>query len=199
MLIGVSGKKRSGKDTAGKYLTDVHNFARKAFADSLKALVSKMYNIDIKWFHDDYRKEFGLRHLPVTEESKELVPIDDFYKSEDGTLYHTPRTLCMIEGVFKRKVDPLYWCKQVVDGGDFSVDNIVITDVRFKNEAEYIKSKGGILLRINRTQGPSLLSTHQSETDLDDYQFDYVIQNDGNKSALYDKLDAYIESKQKGE
>jgi len=70
---------------------------------------------------------------------------------------------------------------------------VIICDVRFFNEAEYIKSKNGILFRIEaplRTQsrywkeaGGSLqihqmISKHQSEIDLDKYKFDHIINND---------------------
>lgn len=59
----------------------------------------------------------------------------------------------------------------------------IVTDVRFKNEANIIKEKGGILIRLNgdpkRIGDIDIRSkTHQSEIDLDDYQgFDYVYDN----------------------
>lgn len=54
----------------------------------------------------------------------------------------------------------------------------IITDVRFPNEVEAIKKRGGIVVRINRPSVPST-DTHESETALDDYQgFDYIITND---------------------
>lgn len=54
--------------------------------------------------------------------------------------------------------------------------NWIITDVRFPNEFEAIKSKGGIMIRVNRT-GMISEDTHESETALDYYHkdFDYVI------------------------
>ncbi|KKL87298.1 hypothetical protein LCGC14_1936090 [marine sediment metagenome] len=42
MLIGLSGKKRVGKDTAGHYLELVHDFSRIAFADDLKKFAKKL-------------------------------------------------------------------------------------------------------------------------------------------------------------
>jgi hypothetical protein len=61
----------------------------------------------------------------------------------------------------------------------------IVTDVRFKNEAEFIKKNGGVLIRVEgdpsglRARMPLDKQQHISETDLDDYaDFDLVIQND---------------------
>lgn len=67
--------------------------------------------------------------------------------------------------------------------------NWIITDVRFSNEADAIKQRGGIVIRVNRPcKECGLLTTHkiscskniiehESETALDDYNFDYIIDN----------------------
>lgn len=75
--------------------------------------------------------------------------------------------------------------------------NWIIPDVRFKNEADVIKEKDGLLIRVNRPcttcnkyvnqfcSNPYHVSNHQSEIDLDDYgKFDYVINNDGTVDEL---------------
>jgi hypothetical protein len=82
--------------------------------------------------------------------------------------------------------------------------NWIITDVRFPNEADAIKKRGGILIRIEKPcpecgvmEGHKMIphkvqpSEHPSETALDDYQkFDYVIQNDGTIEDLIEKVKA---------
>ena len=113
-----------------------------------------------------------------------------------------------------------------------SFPNWIITDVRFPNEAQAIKDRGGIVIRVNRkykyndveveqkliSMGYSyseeqdfdedainegfkwsetfqrwsfdedVVSEHDSETALDDYEFDYVIDNEGNIDELIDKI-----------
>ena len=62
----------------------------------------------------------------------------------------------------------------------------IITDVRFKNEANEIKKRGGILIRLNRGKCDC---DHPSETDLDEYpHFDIHIDNKDimKLSDLYD-------------
>lgn len=64
----------------------------------------------------------------------------------------------------------------------------IISDVRFKNEAEAIKEKNGLLIRINR-KGYENTGDHASETALDSYtEFDYVIENDSTIEDLIEKV-----------
>jgi len=73
---------------------------------------------------------------------------------------------------------------------------IIVCDVRFINEAEYIKQKGGTLFRINSPNRSNdrylkeanndpvkyeLIKNHKSETELNDYKFDHLINNDDDK------------------
>lgn len=68
----------------------------------------------------------------------------------------------------------------------------IITDLRFPNEAKGIRSRGGITIRVNRVlpgvEYPTLESLHPSETSLDDYKFDYVIDNTGTLAELMEKV-----------
>lgn len=82
--------------------------------------------------------------------------------------------------------------------------NWIITDLRFPNELEAVKQKGGITIRINRYVNIPLdeahgLSVgaylkahpnqeHPSETALDDAEFDYVIDNNSDISHLIEKV-----------
>jgi hypothetical protein len=88
--------------------------------------------------------------------------------------------------------------------------NWLITDVRFPNEAKAIKDRGGIVVRVNR---PSVRKEevtnaltgekdyfhvhypkdeHPSETALDGYQFDYIIDNSGSIEDLIRKTKEFL-------
>jgi hypothetical protein len=60
----------------------------------------------------------------------------------------------------------------------------LITDVRFPNEAAAIIEKGGLLVRLHRN---SETGDHPSETALDNYDFQIVIENTGSLTDLIDK------------
>ena len=82
--------------------------------------------------------------------------------------------------------------------------NWIITDVRFPNEADAVKDREGIIIRIERNDyifdenGKRIIPTkeyintnnkqHESETALDNYKFDYVINNNGTINNLVEKV-----------
>lgn len=179
MIIGISGWKRSGKDTAAGILIQ-KGFNRLSFADKLKEMTSEIYNIDIKHFYDQDLKEKPLMHLPVAPKDDSSLALSSIFKNEmyndNGQLYWTPRSLLIYEGSVKRAVDPDYWVN--ISLASANPDGLhVISDLRYKSEAEAIKNCGMdyLLIRINRfEENPS---TDPSETDLDDYQFDVYIDN----------------------
>lgn len=98
---------------------------------------------------------------------------------------------------FRYLIHPDTWCKATF--ADYEEDYWwAITDLRFKNEANYIKDRDGILIRVNRpckecsSSSGHLLgcsigdNEHHSEKELDNYKgFDYVINNDGSLDKLY--------------
>lgn len=62
-------------------------------------------------------------------------------------------------------------------------DNWIITDCRFPNEAKMVSDYGGKVVRINRT-GFGPVNNHPSETAIDDWDFDAIIENNGTLEDL---------------
>jgi len=84
------------------------------------------------------------------------------------------------------------------DPDDSNIDyvNWIITDVRFKNELEAIKDRGGIVIRVNsnfidhvnKITRVDFENDHLSETALDNAIFDYTINNNGTIEELVEKV-----------
>jgi hypothetical protein len=62
-------------------------------------------------------------------------------------------------------------------------EKVVVTDVRFKNEAEMIRLLGGQLWRIKRFN-TNAVNDHVSEIDLDGYAVDQIFLNNGTLEDL---------------
>ncbi len=62
-------------------------------------------------------------------------------------------------------------------------DRVVITDVRFENEASQISALGGQLWRVKRL-GVDAVNAHVSETQMDGYQVDQIFLNNGTVDDL---------------
>jgi len=70
----------------------------------------------------------------------------------------------------------------------------IITDVRFPNELKAIEDRGGIVIRVDRANDQTgLTSSHESEKALDKHDFKYHIQNDGSIEELVEKVKQIIQ------
>ena len=85
--------------------------------------------------------------------------------------------------------DDVQWADGPLGGYEPGTEfpNWVITDTRFPNEADAIRKKDGILIRVERP-GVKPVNNHASETSLDDYNFDHYIPNDGTVEDLAEKI-----------
>lgn len=176
MIIGIAGKMGSGKDyicnnTIIPLLKNNRkNFLQVSFADQIKVNVMTKQNIK---FEDVYvlktKQTRSLLQMEGTENGRNVLGKDIWIKYFDNWI-----------SVYKSR----------------GVDVFICTDVRFLNELDYIKSCGGIVVKIdaplrnlNRLKQESngdettlqTLRSHPSECDLDDIPNDYydlVIKND---------------------
>jgi predicted RNA-binding protein with PUA domain len=83
--------------------------------------------------------------------------------------------------------------------------NTVIADTRFPNEVKEIRKQGGKIIRVKRGTDPEWFvnyvegniepkGIHSSEYAWAKEEFDYVIENNGDKASLYAKIDNLIVS-----
>ena len=217
-------------------------YANKKYSEKLKYMVCFLLGCDRSDLED---REFKEKELGEEWWKWEITFEDNFegyidyvgnekhYEDEDMIESHliklTPRKLLQLLGTEagRQIIHPNIWVNALFADYRETVDfdnnlppntNWIITDVRFPNEAQAIKDRGGILIRINRRQVTNNCSQHSdglwytsehgeaesevtpvyanrknehlSETALDDYDgFDYVIENDSDSvQDLVDKV-----------
>lgn len=164
-LIGLMGRKRSGKDTVFEILhRKAPQVVRVAFADGVKEEVAAAIN----------------RPVSYIEEHKTQLRL---LLQAWGTEYR--RNLC----------SPTYWIDRTRDVIQQYADGdaiVVLTDVRFPNEAALIQELGGTTVRVYRPGFDTSDDEHSSETALDDFKADAVIWNPGGLSELENRVDNYI-------
>ena len=82
---------------------------------------------------------------------------------------------------------------QQVNHVSFGYPDWIISDVRFPNEAQAIKDKGGVVIRVERpTDASTQEHRHISETSLDNWDFDYKIIKDGSLEDLVKKVGDFM-------
>ena len=158
MLVGLSGVIGSGKDTFFQFL---HEYAtsktkrlptRYAFADNLKEACLSIFGGS----RDNY---FGTQAQKLEEAS--------YWKPILGEAYSSYRKIAQTFGteVCRNNVHPHIWALSLMARieSKINTDLIVITDVRFDNEAEIIKKHGGIILEIVNLNNKNEKSDHISE------------------------------------
>jgi hypothetical protein len=171
MIIGLSGYARSGKDTVAGMLMGIHGYERVAFADTIRNL---LFAMDPLVMHGDM--PFRLQDI-VESKGWETAK----------TEYPEVRRLLQDLGVGGRHLlDDSIWINSALKNFGHA-DKVVVTDVRFKNEAARIKNMGGQVWRINRINvGPA--NDHISEIDLNDWAFDGVITNNSDMPNLIKQI-----------
>jgi len=178
-LIGIAGYARSGKDTMAEYISMRYSFKKAAFADPIRqALVALNPNVIVN------HPETGERaHMPLE------LAVFSFGWEQLKSLSPDVRPLLQNMG---SEVGRHFFGKDLWVNRLF-LDNVgerklVISDVRYWNEAQAIRKRGGEVWLVQRLDGHPA-NGHSSESDLGEYEFDRVFSNDGNLDRLYDKID----------
>ena len=195
MIIGISGKAQSGKDTVCKMI--VYTLWYYNYSQRLKPFGIEHYNttyerfgdiIDFTphWYKTSFANKLKQCLSNILNVSISKFEDNEFKKSEVEWLGITVRELLQKFGTaIRNEVSDDFWVKACLNNLEEG-DDYLITDVRFKSEAKGIKDLEGIIVRVNREGAGA--GNHISEIDLDDYSFDYVINNDGSMEDLLLKV-----------
>lgn len=190
-LIGICGHAGAGKDTVGKYLIDSRdNTYKLAFADALKQAVRQMFGVD-----EDALYETHLKEIP-----------DPFWGVSPRQMAQFFGTEMVRETVGKLipEVADRFWIHRMVqklnglgEHLEYDADDVVvITDVRFQNEYDWIVSNGGIIIHLTRTgaDGTVGIPSHQSEAGIEFHTPDgtWLINNNSTLEKLYEEVDTII-------
>jgi hypothetical protein len=199
MIIGLSGYAKSGKDTVAEIIQDltkeaapglhfVNTWEVKKFAGKLKLIASiltgipekdfedqdfKNTELDSEWGFDDLN--LGIEYPMTVREFLQKLGTDAI---RDG-LHKNAWVNALMADYKPRKMD------------QYKPSNWIITDCRFPNEAEAIKERGGVIIRIDRP-GINPVNAHPSETALDNWDFDYKIANVSDLVALRQSVEVLL-------
>ena len=191
LFVGFTGAAKSGKDTSAEFLKEF--------------LESKGYKVIRTSFAEPIRKIgkiFGFTDDQLTDQNMKEVK-DPFWGI-------TPRRFMQIVGteMFRNNLDPNCWVKLCIRNSMTAVDGmeeprvpdtvhnavmagvsgniwipkaiVIISDVRFQNEADGIYDEGGFIIRVTR---PSLDAdkaewrAHASEAQLNEIPHEATIEN----------------------
>lgn len=181
MIIGVLGRKGSGKDTVADYVVTKFKFEKMTFAKPLKDACKILFNFTDEQLYGDLKEvndaRWGvsprqvLQYLGtdvIRKGMKQLIPDiqDNFWVN-----------LLRIKYLEKIQFDPN--------------TKVIVSDVRFQNEIDMVHQMGGIVIKLIRPLN-SNIDVHESEKNIDNLNGEFNIINDGTLEELYKKIDEII-------
>lgn len=188
MIIGISGKAGSGKDTAAKMLEVLYANPDISYEDFANRKYKNFADIQVMHFADILKETvrvlFGIGEWETNTQEGKKVTISWIGKTVRELLQKVGQGL-------RDAIDPDLWIKALFANTE-GWSNYIIADVRYPNELEAIKERDGVLIRINRNGAGA--GNHSSETALDDYNdWDLIIDNNSTKEDLFNVLKKIIQ------
>lgn len=206
LVVGIHAQMGAGKDHAGAYLSQLvrshskgadYTTQNASFAQSLKEFISKMYGIPMKVVDKSYsipKKDFS------SSQKNKVIPALKMTLGQALQIFGTD--------VCRNCFDKYIW----INGSKNRIFDLwhngpntasFVTDIRFLNEVDALTEMDGVLdgrtktLKIisfdNRAEKDSRDSSHESEQNIDDSEFDSVIDNSGTLMEFEEKLTEFFE------
>lgn len=179
-LVGLTGPAGAGKSTLAQHLAQRMDFLEASFADPLKDMLAALFDVD--------REELETRYLKRDQKEQPVAGIEK-----------SPRYLLQTLGTEwgRQLVHPdlwvmalhrrLAWMENHLEAGQRGV---VVSDVRFENEALMIRRAGGMLVHLRR-HGLDRMS-HISENGVSIHDCDHVIDNNGDIETTQQQLERLV-------
>jgi dephospho-CoA kinase len=186
ILIGVTGKARSGKDTFSEmlaeefYNTSKTRFVLMAYAQELKLRVQRDFDLTYDQLWGDQKE--------IEDKRYNKAWVNNMVAGRRGTdeiesPYWTPREILQSYGEFYRSVDSQFWVNNLFRTiTDKEYKNVIVTDVRHPNEATPIIDRNGFIIKVTseRTEKEQIHgASHISEVAMDNFEhIDFHVKND---------------------
>jgi len=200
MIIAISGLIGSGKDTVADYLVNLHEFRRESFAGNLKNAMCEIFGWD---------REMLEGRSKSSREWREQV--DEWWAKRLNMPHLTPRWILQHVGtdVIRGHFHDDMWLASLENKLRKTDDDIIISDVRFKNEVKMLKDLGAVCVEVTRGDRPAwyqyalegdtkkleTLKVHRSEYDWIGTKFDATLDNNGTLDELYKQVEDLLSFK----
>ena len=172
-LIGLAGRARSGKSSIAHHLREEYGYHELAFADPIRDILEYVFDVPRKYI--DTHKEVVIPDLGVTAR---------YLMQHWGDSGRAIRETWWIE-VLERRLNDI---KRGL-GDDICV---VISDIRYNDEAFWVRQRGQLWHVIRPDQDPTQTRAHSSEAGIEPLGGEAIIQNTGSVPDLLYHVDRIL-------
>ncbi len=173
-IIGLHGRARCGKDTIADHLVACHGFRKVSFAAPIREMACKIFGVD-------------LYQLEIIKETVDLH------------IGRSPREIMQTLGTeWGRNIHPHLWlivAQRAISSTTNEGYPVVVSDVRFENEAQLIRDMGGRVWHVQRPEANAVRG-HASEAGITVVNADIIIENCGSLQDLYSEANVYANQAQ---
>ena len=188
MIIAISGKKGVGKDVLASYLCEKHEFVNYGFADPIKEIARIMFGFSEEqlngYLKDAEDKVWGIAPREFFQRFGTDIAQFEFPKYFPGLFREQDNRAIWV------RIFEVWYVKRLKENPRLKV---VISDLRFKHEYEYLKKLDAYFIEIKSEKyGSEEHKEHISENEYTDLDFNCELENNGTKEELYLKIDKLI-------
>lgn len=182
-IVGLAGLAGCGKDTVARFLCETQCFVQIALADPLRDGLKSMFGLT-----DDVFEQRDLKEQRISWIGRSPRWLMQTIGTEWGREMVNPNVWL---NVAARRINAI---KAIAEHQH--VAGIVVSDIRFENEADWLRAQGGVVWHVRRP-GSGLVGFdghHASEKTIPRHENDRVIDNEATIDELHERVAEIVEN-----
>jgi len=179
-LIGICGKKRSGKDILANYLCNNYSFTNEKISEDLKNIIKILFGFTDNQLESNEKEDIDKSWGVSPRQTMKFIGTEIMQYKIQELLPNIKRNF-WINSFIKKHIEN-------------QTNNIVISDLRFLHEYEALKKYNIYIIRLERDLENNE-DNHISETEFLNIPPDVILSNNGTINDLYNKCDIIFNQK----
>ncbi len=181
MIVGIIGKKQSGKDTIADILVNKYNYKKYAYADPIKDIIKTIFKWGDERIEDKETIDPNWGISPRQALQNIGTELFQFELGKQVSLFNDTIGRNIWVKVFET------WYSKLPKN-----TNVVVSDVRFLHEVQSLKKMEATIIKVERPDNHYVTDNHLSETQVNSFNYDYLITNDRTIAYLKNQITGIV-------